>query len=125
MLNKFFKTAVLGIFLIALSTIFFSCQKASDTIGIIIVKDSNGNAVSGATVVLHQDGSISPQGNGTLQSLRKTDKTDASGKAQFTYLLEAALQVDVEKIDGNNIYVGSNVIRLLKEKTVTKVVEIN
>ena len=125
MLNRIFKTVILGAFSLVISTTFTSCQKAKDTIGVIIVKDSSGNTVSGATVVLHQDGAISQQGNSTNPDLRKTDKTDANGRAEFTYEMEAIFQVDVEKIDGNNIYSGSNIIRLLKEKTVTQVVEIN
>ena len=125
MLNRIFKTVLLGSLALVISTTFIACEKAQDTIGIIIVKDSNGNTVSGATVVLHQDGVISPQGNSSNPELRKIDVTDANGRAEFTYELEAIFQVDVEKIDGNNIYNGSNIIRLLKEKTVTQVVEIN
>ena len=125
MLNRIFKTVLLGSLALVISTTFIACEKAKDTIGIIIVKDSNGNTVSGATVVLHQDGVISPQGNSSNPELRKTDVTDANGRAEFTYELEAIFQVDVEKIDGNNIYNGFNIIRLLKEKTVTQVVEIN
>ena len=125
MLNRIFKTVLLGSLALVISTTFIACEKAKDTIGIIIVKDSNGNTVSGATVVLHQDGVISPQGNSSNPELRKTGVTDANGRAEFTYELEAIFQVDVEKIDGNNIYNGSNIIRLLKEKTVTQVVEIN
>ena len=125
MLNRIFKTVLLGSLALVISTTFIACEKAKDTIGIIIVKDSNGNTVSGATVVLHQDGAISPQGNNSNPELRKTDVTDANGRAEFTYELEAIFQVDVKKIDGNNIYNGSNIIRLLKEKTVTQVVEIN
>jgi len=112
---------VIAFFMISLS----SCQKAKDTIGVIIVKNTNGNTISGATVTLHQDGAISHQGSTTNPDLRKTDVTDANGRAEFTYELEAIFQVDVEKVDGNYIYTGSNVIRLLKEKTVTLVVEIN
>ena len=63
MLNRIFKTVLLGSLALVISTTFIACEKAKDTIGIIIVKDSNGNTVSGATVVLHQDGVISPQGN--------------------------------------------------------------
>jgi len=125
MLNRIFTTLLLGVFSLVISTTFTSCQKAKDTIGIVIVKDSNGNTVSGATVVLHQDGAISQQGNSTNSDLRKTDVTDANGRAEFTYELEAIFKVDVEKIDGNNTYIGSNVIRLLKEKTVTQVVSVN
>ena len=125
MLNRIFKTVLLGSLALVISTTFIACEKANDTIGIIIVKYSNGDTVSGATVVLHQDGVISPQGNSSNPELRKTDVTDANGRAEFTYELEAIFQVDVKKIDGNNIYNGSNIIRLLKEKTVTQVVEIN
>jgi hypothetical protein len=125
MLNRIFKTLILGIFSLVISTTITSCQKVKDTIGIIIVKDSSGNAVPGATVTLHQDGAISQQGNNTNTDLRKTDVTDANGRAEFTYTLEAILKVDVEKIDGNDVFTGSNIIRLLKEKTVTQVIEIN
>ena len=125
MLNRIFKTILLGLFALVVSTIFHSCQKAKDTIGIIIVKDFNGNTISGATVVLHQDGAISQQGSTTNPDLVKTDMTDENGRAEFTYDLEAIFQVDVEKIDENNIYTGSNIIRLLKSKTVSLVVEIN
>jgi len=125
MLNRIFKTLILGVFALVISIAFTSCQKAKDTIGVIIVKDSSGNTVSGAMVTLHQDGAISQQGNSTIPSLKKTDETDANGRAEFTYELEAIFQVDVEKTEGNNIYTGSNVIRLLKEKTVTQVIEIN
>tara|TARA_B100001250_G_C19752952_1_gene768682 strand:+ start:998 stop:1375 length:378 start_codon:yes stop_codon:yes gene_type:complete len=125
MLNRIFKILILGFFSVVIITSFSSCEKEKKTIGIIIVKDFNGNTVSGATVTLHQDGAISPQGNSTEPSLKKTDVTDANGRAEFTYELEAIFQVDAEKIDGNNIYSGSKIIRLLREKTVTEVVEIN
>ena len=124
--NRIFNILILGGFFLLTSIMFISCQEAKDTIGVIIVKDSNGNTVSGATVVLHQDDAISQQtGNSTNPELRKTNITDENGRAEFTYELEAIFQVDAEKIDGNNIYSGSNMIRLLREKTVTQVVEIN
>lgn len=125
MLNRIFKTLILGLFILVITTTLNSCQKAKDTIGVVIVKNSNGDTVPGATVTLHQDGAISQQGNNTNPTLRKTNITDVNGRAEFTYNLEAIFKVDVEKIDGNNIYVGSNVIRLLKEKTVTQIIEIN
>tara|TARA_B100001758_G_C18352546_1_gene580725 strand:- start:1016 stop:1405 length:390 start_codon:yes stop_codon:yes gene_type:complete len=117
---------LITVFFIAIFVTFFSsCQKASDTIGVVIVKDTQGNTVSGATVVLHRDGAISQQGQETNPDLRKQDITDSDGRAEFTYDLEAIFNIEVEKIEGNDIYTGSNVIRLLKEKTVTQVVEIN
>jgi len=118
-------TLITVFFIAIFVTSFSSCQKASDTIGVVIVKDTQGNTVSGATVVLHRDGAISQQGQETNPDLRKQDITDSDGRAEFTYDLEAIFNIEVEKIEGNDIYTGSNVIRLLKEKTVTQVVEIN
>ena len=126
MLNKNFKPVILTTLI--LFTVFGigSCQKAKDTIGVVVVKDSNGNLISGATVILHLDSlAENQQGNFYNSNLRKTDITDASGRAEFTYDLEAIFQVSVQKTQGNNTLAGSNVIRLLKEKTVTQEVRIN
>ncbi len=126
MLNKNFKPVIL--ITLILFTVFGigSCQKAKDTIGVVVVKDSNGNLISGATVVLHLDSlAENQQGNFYNSNLRKTDITDASGRAEFTYDLEAIFQVSVQKTQGNNTLTGSSVIRLLKEKTVTQEVRIN
>lgn len=126
MLNKNFKPVIL--ISLILFTVFGigSCQKAKDTIGVVVVKDSNGNLISGATVVLHLDSlAENQQGNFYNSNLRKTDITDASGRAEFTYDLEAIFQVSVQKTQGNNTLTGSSVIRLLKEKTVTQEVRIN
>lgn len=126
MLNKNFKQVIL--ITLILFTVFGigSCQKAKDTIGVVVVKDSNGNLISGATVVLHLDSlAENQQGNFYNSNLRKTDITDASGRAEFTYELEAIFQVSVQKTQGNNTLTGSSVIRLLKEKTVTQEVRIN
>ena len=126
MLNRIFKPVILVTFVISTVLTIGSCQKAQDTVGVIVVKDSNGNLVSGAMVVLHLDSlAENQQGNFYNSSLRKTDITDASGRAEFTYELEAIFQVSVTKTQGNNTLTGSNVIRLLKEKTVTQEVRIN
>ena len=125
MLNKIFKTAILILSLLLFSIINTSCEKSKSTIGIVIVKDANNQTVEGATVVLHNDGLISTQGSTPVPKLRKEAKTDENGIAEFLYELEAILKVDVEKITGNETWKGSNVIRLLKEKTVTQVIEIN
>ena len=126
MLNRIFKPVILVTLVISTVLTIGSCQKAKDTVGIIVVKDSNGNLVSGATVVLHLDSlAENQQGNFYNSNLRKTDITDASGRAEFTYELEAIFQVSVTKTQGNNTLTGSNVIRLLKEKTITQEVRIN
>ena len=98
MLNKIFKTVILGAFTLVLLITITSCQKAKDTIGVIIVKDVSGNTIPEATVTLHQDGAISQEGNSPNPDLRKTDETDENGRAEFTYELEAIFQVDVRVI---------------------------
>ena len=126
MLNRIFKPAILITLVVSTILSISSCQKAKDTVGVIIVKDSNGNLVSGATVVLHLDSlSENQQGNFYNPSLRKTDITDVNGRAEFTYELEGIFQVSVQKTQGNNTLTGDNIIRFLKEKTVTQIIEIN
>jgi hypothetical protein len=126
MLNRIFKTALLGVFALVICTTFTSCKKEKETIGIIIVKYSDGNLVNGADVRLHQDGQISTGGLDVDPDLATGwQKTDANGRVEFTFELEAILNVDVEKQDGNDLYIGTDIIRLLKGKTITKVVEIN
>jgi len=126
MLNKIFQTVILGVFILGLSTTTTSCKKETDTIAIVIVKNTNGTVISGATVVLYPDQTNSPiSGELPNASLTKTNKTDANGKVEFTYDLECVLNIEATKLDGNDELQGNNVIQLLKGKTTTKVVEIN
>tara|TARA_A100001035_G_scaffold233241_1_gene195858 strand:- start:595 stop:969 length:375 start_codon:yes stop_codon:yes gene_type:complete len=124
MSNNILKSIILSVALVFFLP-FYSCKKTKETIGIVIVKDINGQLISGATVTLHQDGQISPQGNLTDPSVRRTETTDSNGRAQFIYDLEAVLNISVTKIDGNDQLSGTGIIRLLREKTVTQQVEIN
>ena len=125
MLNRIFTSILLGVFALAVSTTFTACEKEKDTVGVIIVKDMNNNTVNAASVTLHQDGQISDQGEHTNPSLHRTEETDANGRVEFIYALEAVLDIEVVKYDGNDTLTGSNVIVLQRGKTVTKVVEIN
>ena len=75
----------------------------------------------GATVVLDQTNGA--PGTDPIDNLRKQKNTDASGRAEFSYTHEAILDVSVSKTSGNDTYVGNNVIRLLRGKTTTLVVE--
>ena len=97
------------------------------TKAIIIVKDSDGDLVSNAQVTLSPGQIISPGGEYPDPALTKTNDTDANGEAQFTYELEAILNIEVIKESENSTYTGTGgeIIRLLKGKTITKVVEIN
>ena len=106
-----------------ITSIFSSCTKEKDTIGIIKVVSSNGNAVEGATVVLDQNNG--QPGNEDIDKLRQEGLTDANGRAEFTYTYEAILDVEVDYENGNTTYEGNGVIRLLRGKTETETIEIN
>jgi len=125
MLNKIFKSGLMGVFALVMIVAITSCQKEKEIIGIIIVKDSNGAVVPNTDVTLFPDQTISSGGVYPDPSLTKTNNTDANGQVQFTYELEAILNIEAIKVAGNSTYTGVDIIRLLKGKTVTKVVEIN
>ena len=127
MLNKIFKQTILTLGAVIFCFFFNSCAKEKETIGIVIVKDVDGNAVKNAFVTLHQDDlPNSPSGQEVLDEIRRENlKTDSNGRVEVIYELEAILNVDVWKSSGNDTLRGTDIIRLLKEKTVTKVVEIN
>ena len=126
MLNRIFKPLLLVGLALVFSSTFIACKKEKETIGVVIVKYSNGALVQGADVRLHQDGQISTGGEPVDANLATGwQKTDATGRVEFTFDLEAILNIDVVDTVGNDIYAGSDVIRLLKSKVVTKVVEIN
>ena len=107
-------SSVLFMFLLV-STVFTSCTKEKDTIGIIKVVNSSGQAMNGVTVVLDQQNT--EPGTDPIINLKQTKTTDASGKAEFLYKYEAILDVSVSKTSGNDTYEGSGVIRLLRGKT--------
>ena len=125
MLNRIFQTVILGVFALVLSTTVTSCKKESDTIARIIIKNTNGVVVSGASVTLYPESTISPNGSTPNSSLTKTNITDANGQVEFTYELEAVLKIEATVTNGNDNYQGENIINLLKGKTTTKVVEIS
>ena len=100
---------LLAVFLV--STVFTSCEKEKDTIGIIKVVNSNGDPMNGVTVVLSQP-NASP-GTDPIPDLNQTKTTDVSGRAEFIYKYEAILNVTVSKTSGNDTYEGSGIIRLL------------
>ena len=126
MLNRIFKTILLGVFSLVITTTFTSCKKEKDTIAVIIVKDTNGNVVSGAQVELYPNQNINPvSGELPNSDLNKINTTDANGRVQFNYDLESILNIKATIKIGNDDYEGNNIIRLLRGKTTTKVVEIS
>ena len=122
MLNKIFKSLLIGAFAIFALTLN-SCKKAEDTKVIITVVDINGTAVKDVRVRLHQDGQISPSGQ--YSEVSDEQWTDASGQTEHVFEYEAILNVDVVKPLVGSDLTGSNVIRLLKHKTVSKTIEID
>ena len=150
MLNRIFKTILLGVFALVITTTFTSCKKEQDTIAVIIVHDGSGNAVPDARVVLHANQlkellfTYNPDDypNRSLDSLVKSNLdtfysptgqnsdffkaewTDNNGRAEFTFPLEMILNASVLKIDGNNEYLGANIINIKKEKTSTQIVKL-
>ena len=125
MLNTIFKQTNFAFIFSFLLVV--SCGKPNETIGIIVVKDSNNNLVKNAYVTLHQDNlPNSPSGQEVLEEIKRENlRTDANGRVEVIYELEAILNVDVWKPSGNDTLRGTDIIRLLREKTITKTVEIN
>ncbi|REJ81903.1 MAG: hypothetical protein DWQ44_13355 [Bacteroidetes bacterium] len=105
---------IIGIFLL-LS--FMSCKKDGPSIAIITVVDSAGRSVQGASVTLWQDTAVNST-NGVQATVRETQISDAAGRAEFSFQLEAFLNIDV--IKGQDT--GKSFIRLKQHETVYKTV---
>ena len=99
MLNKIFKSLLIGAFAIFALTLN-SCKKPEDTKAIITVVDINGTVVKDAKVRLHQDGQISPSGQ--YSEVSDEQWTDASGQTEHVFEYEAILNIDVSKWVGSN-----------------------
>jgi hypothetical protein len=98
---------------------FFSCKKDGPTVAIISVVDSIGNPVPDAKVTLWQDTAVNNI-NGVQSHLRVTKQSDAAGKAEFNFELEAFLNIEVIK----NVDTGRSFIRLKEHETVAQTVHI-
>jgi hypothetical protein len=122
MLTKIFKSFLIVAFSIFALT-FNSCKKPDDTKAIITVVDINGAVVKDAKVRLHQDGQVSQSGQ--YSEITNEQWTDDNGQTEHVFEHEAILNVDVNIWIGTNELTGSNVIRLLKNKTVSKTIEID
>ena len=150
MLNRIFKTILLGVFALVITTTFTSCKKEKDTIAVIIVEDGSGIVVPNARVILHANNLKKPlfeidpddytnrsldllvkanldslfSSTGQISDIFEADWTDNNGRAEFTLPLEMILNVSVLKLDGNDEYLGANVINIQKEKMTTQVVKL-
>ncbi|CAI8303715.1 MAG: Uncharacterised protein [Cryomorphaceae bacterium] len=150
MLNRIFKTILLGIFALVITTTFTSCKKEKETIAVVIVQDGSGNVVPQARVILHANElkeslytydpddyanrsldllvkdnlDTTYSSTGQYSNLFKAESTDNNGRVEFTLPLEMILNVSVLKVDGNDEYLGANIINIQKEKTTTQVVKL-
>ena len=148
MLNRIFKNILLGVFALVITTTFISCKKEKDTIAVIIVNDGSGNTVPNARVILHaiqleqslysydadnyssldnlvkSNLDTSYSSTGQYSDIFKAEWTDDNGRTEFTLPLEMILNVSVLKIDGNDEYLGVNVINIQKEKMTTQIVKL-
>ena len=150
MLNRIFKTILLGIFALVITTTFTSCKKEKETIAVVIVQDGSGNVVPQARVILHANElkeslytydpddyanrsldllvkdnlDTTYSSTGQYSNLFKAEFTDNNGRVEFTLPLEMILNVSVLKVDGNDEYLGANIINIQKEKTTTQVVKL-
>jgi hypothetical protein len=122
MLTKIFKSFLIVAFSVFALT-FNSCKKPDDTKAIITVIDINGAVVKDAKVRLHQDGQVSQSGQ--YSEITNEQWTDDNGQTEHVFEHEAILNVDVNIWIGTNELTGRNVIRLLKNKTVSKTIEID
>ena len=146
--NMIFKTILLGVFALVITTTFTSCKKEKDTIAVVIVQDGSGNTVPNARVILHANQlkqslyTYDPDNYSSLDNLVKSNLdtlystvgqnsdifkaewTDNNGRAEFTLPLEMILNISVLKINGNDEYLGANIINIQKEKTTTQVVKL-
>ncbi len=105
------------IFFIAFSSL--SCKKDGQTLAVVSVVDVNNSPVSNATVTLWQD-TVVNNVNGVQSTLRVIKKSDAAGKAEFEFKLEAFLNIEVI----NGIDTGRSFIRLKEHETVTQTVNL-
>jgi hypothetical protein len=94
-----------------------SCKKTGPTRAIITVIDSTSAPVSGAKVTLWQDTVVNVS-NGVQSHLRITKLSDAAGRAEFDFQLEAFLNVEASKSSDT----GRSFIRLKEHETVSQTV---
>jgi hypothetical protein len=113
----FIAPVLTGLLFIGLT--FSSCKKTGPTTAVIRVQDSAGQPAAGASVTLWQDTSTSTQ-TGQQANIRVTRTTDASGRADFEFALEAYLNIIASK----NGDTATGFIRLKVHESTEKTIRI-
>ncbi len=106
---------VLIVVLLAFTFLNNSCKKTSPANAIILVIDSTGMVVPGATVVMRND-SVQHPTTGAQAIIYQEKITDLSGRASFSFKWEAVLFVTATK----GTLSKRDYIRLEQSKTVEK-----
>ena len=104
---------------IFLALTFFTCKKDEPTKAVVTVVDRFNVPVQGATVTLWQDTAVNPV-NGVQSTLRVSKTSDAAGKAEFEFQLEAFLNIEAIKDPDT----GRSFIRLKEHETVSATVNL-
>ena len=104
-----------ALLLVFLTVVTISCKKTSPADALIAVRDTNGKAVSGATVVLKQDTVVNAN-IGVVADIYEEKVTDSEGNAFFSFKWEAVLNIEVTK----GTLIETDYIRLQQSKTVEK-----
>ena len=96
----------------------WSCKKSGPAEAIITVKNSGGQNVAGARVVLRQD-SVTNTVTGIRADIYQEQTTGSTGDAIFSFDNEAVLNIQVTKDSISN---DDEYVRLEQNKTVRKTV---
>lgn len=104
---------------ILIQGLFSGCKKDGPTMAVITVVDSLGRPAQGATVILWQDTATNST-TGTKASVRETRQTDAAGKAEFEFALEAFLNLEAYKYNDT----VRSFVRLEEHETVYRTVSL-
>ena len=107
------------IFTLFIFLFFFSCKKDDPTKAVITVLDGSQAPVEGAIVTLWQDTAVN-QVNGVQSNVRVTKTSDAAGRAEFEFKLEAFLNVEAIKAPDT----GRSFVRLKEHETISVTVNL-
>ncbi|MDG2138727.1 MAG: hypothetical protein P8J77_00800 [Flavobacteriales bacterium] len=130
MRNINFKSTLISFTFAFLICFLSSCHEESPTTAIIKVVNVDGTPAydssetdGGCKITLSQQGLINSAGNES--NVYKQGYTSNNGEAEFEFVNEAILNVEVEYTTGNNILTSESVVKLVREELVRKTVIVN
>jgi len=121
--KRFIKSFLAAITLIIA---FSSCEKdPPPATAVIIVQDVLGQKLQGAFVEIYPDSGVTIDVNRPpLEGMTQSGTTDINGRKEFKFQFEAILRVKATMYSGNDTLTGIDIIRLRREKTETKTIEV-